>query len=124
MTKAEAAVDYILGRVITDRNFSWLMWGTEAMAKCLAAQAERKGITRPQLEKLLVAASHEVNERLVRSEQPVEAEVVTARKRIDRIDDYLGHLRDRGGIDDAAYTHLCDLIHRQPEDWPAPVEAF
>jgi hypothetical protein len=122
-TPAQQAVHYILQRVVNDRNFSWYMWHTQSLRLCLLAEADRVGMTEAEVEKQLSVASEKANERLKRSCAD-RADVEVLQKRIDRIDQLLGHVSDCGKISDEHYTQLCDCIHRDPCDWPAPVEAW
>lgn len=62
MSKAEVAVSLVLDRVVRCRDFSWHMWGTETMAVCLEAEAERLGITRADLEKTLAANAKQLDD--------------------------------------------------------------
>lgn len=43
LTKAEAAVSYILQRIRVDADLRWLMIGTEAFSRLCHAEAERTG---------------------------------------------------------------------------------
>ena|SRR5690606_26306772 len=55
MAASDEAVEYILRRVCNDSSFAWVMVGTEALAKCIKAFAERTGesedVVRERIEK-------------------------------------------------------------------------
>jgi hypothetical protein len=117
-TAAEQAVSHILRRVVNDRNFSWYLIGTESLRKCLVAEAARLGSTDEAVEVQMIAAMKAVDQRGKR-----EPDVEVLRKRIDAIDQHLGHMSDRGKINDADYTALCDFVHVDPADWKEPAYA-
>lgn len=85
LSPAEQAVKYILGRVVTDRNFSWYMFGTESLALCFEAEAARRGLTREDVEQEIVQkAGRDV------------ADISIARERLEAIERLLSSMRARG----------------------------
>lgn len=60
LTPAEMAVRHILERLVTDRDLSWLLMGTCSLELCVAAEANRRGVTpeavRRELEASMLAA--------------------------------------------------------------------
>lgn len=77
MKAADRAVAHIVRRVQEDASFSWLMIGTESLALCFAAIAERTGesesIVRDKIERNAASAT----------EVP---EIVRLRKRLEGLD--------------------------------------
>lgn len=108
MNKAEAAVNHVLDRVVRSRDFSWHMWGTETMALCLEAEAERLGTTRKDLEKTLAADAKRIDEyhhKTSRSYRTTSAEE-KLEKRISELESQLSGAED----------YICD------KDDPEPIE--
>jgi hypothetical protein len=105
-TLAAEAVCYILQRVVNDRKFSYCMIGTEALHKCLAADAERRGMTVDAVEQDLLLVMHEEDKR---------RHVLDMR--LDHIDRLLGRMHVRGHIEQGYYARLCQYIHVDPANW-------
>lgn len=52
---AQVAVNYILQRIARDADFAWHMHGTQTLALCLEAEADRRGCSRDEVEQWLQA---------------------------------------------------------------------
>ena len=106
LTKAEDAVRYILGRVATDVNFAWYMFGTESLARCMAAESERTGRTREDIESKLY---HDIDE--TKRRRGIKGpDVSIAEKRLSDIEDAVHELDGYHGLNTDNWSKLRDKI--------------
>ena len=77
MTSADQAVSHIVRRVQEDASFSWLMIGTESLALCFKAIAERTGEPEADVRKRIESTAATVRE---------VPEIVRLRKRLEGLD--------------------------------------
>lgn len=109
LTNSEAAVRNVLERIVESRNFSWYMWGTETMALCMEAEAERLGITREELQKQIHQRSMELDEYHKKTDRKerTEAEVVVLRRENKDLERRLAR-ESSYGVGDYCSTRLSD----------------
>ena len=85
LTPAEEAVLHILQRVVTDRDFSWVMMGTQSLRLCLIAEGHRIGKPDDEVEADLHKAMAAQEERL-RNNNADKPEVLVLRQRVETLE--------------------------------------
>lgn len=101
-TAAEKAVIHIITRVRRDPNFRYYMLGTESLALCLKADAERRGES-PEVIKQITALA---NPPLAYDDGGRIADVLAYRTVMERIASVAADLRDRGVLPASGYAEL------------------
>ena len=116
LTKSEKAIKHILNRVVESRNYSWYMWGTESLSLCLEAEAERRGITRDELQAEIHKRSVDLDQHYNETdrEERTEAEVVVLRRRVEELENQLAQA---GNPDIIEVT--CCRCESMLDDWEA-----
>ena len=108
-TPAEEAVQYVLQRVIHDRDYSWYMWGTETLRRCFIAEGARRGVPDSQIEAETVQASLAADERLKRHGAD-RARVRILDEKLDALEEKICDLQFEGELPEELAESLLELI--------------
>lgn len=114
MNIAQKACKHALDRVIIDRNFSWLMWGTESMLLMMQSEAQRRGVSVETVQSEIGQKQKAYDAEMIRTDRSerTKTEVLELRKRVEelecRISDLTGKEDDCQCLVEARELHESD----------------